>query len=174
MDAPIRSDELYFADIRAVLAHFYRPGDFLILVRQFYEARKCEMCGGKVDIKRCFELRNRRSGEKIVCGRMCIVKYAKVLEEMQEEPRIIFPAKYDREAQRINHIRPETVTVSAEEEAFEEDIAALEQEQQEIFAELRREELLELGLDPDNPDYGELASEGLDPEDVDWDSVDYE
>jgi hypothetical protein len=32
----------------------------------------------------------------------------------------------------------------------------------------------DLGLDPDDPDFGELAAEGLDPDDYDWDSHDYE
>jgi hypothetical protein len=31
-----------------------------------------------------------------------------------------------------------------------------------------------LGLDPDDPDFGELAAEGLDPDEYDWESHDYD
>jgi hypothetical protein len=109
----VRSDERYFADIRAVLKRFYRPGDSLQLVRRFSESRKCQMCGDKVDIHSCFELRNARTGKAIICGRNCIVKYAVVVEAMNETPRIIFPAKYRREAEKINKLRPATVTVES-------------------------------------------------------------
>jgi hypothetical protein len=40
--------------------------------------------------------------------------------------------------------------------------------------EIRREKLLDMGLDPDDSDFGELAPDGLYPEDIDWDSFDYE
>ena len=31
-----------------------------------------------------------------------------------------------------------------------------------------------MGLDSDDPDFGELAAEGLDPDEVDWESHDYD
>lgn len=101
---PVRSDDCYLADIRAVLQYFYQPGDSLALVRSFHDLRmqKCEMCGGKVDIIKSFELRNVRSGKSIICGRKCIVKYAIVLKQMNQTPQILFPEKYRAEAERIN------------------------------------------------------------------------
>jgi hypothetical protein len=115
-DDKVRSDERYFADIRAVLEKFYKAGDSLFLVRVFYEQRKCQMCGDKVDIFKCFELQNARTKNTIICGRNCIVKYAIVVRKMKEVPKIVFPKKYSRDAEKINRIRPNTVDLDLEED----------------------------------------------------------
>jgi hypothetical protein len=110
-DDKVRSDERYFADIRAVLEKFYKAGDTLTLIRRFSETRKCQMCGDKVDIWNCFELQNDRTKQRIVCGRNCIVKYATVVEQMNQQPVIKFPDNLQAEAAKINQLRPNTVTV---------------------------------------------------------------
>jgi len=107
----IRSDEEYYSDIKAVLERFYQPGDSLRLVRKFEQPRKCQMCGDKVDIWKCFELQNQRSGQRLICGRHCIVKYANVLRMMNQEPVIVFPKEYKSDADRINSISRNTVTL---------------------------------------------------------------
>src|SRR5262249_23577126 len=155
-----RSDERYFADIRAALVNFYRPGDALTLTRRFYDARKCEMCGGKVDIRKCFELQNDRTKERIVCGRNCIIKYANVVEQMLEQPVIKFPDKFQAEAAKINLLRPNTVTVLPL-SSFPDFIEDSEEFDEDYEDEEEREMLMDLGLDPYDPDYSELAPHGM-------------
>jgi hypothetical protein len=107
----IRTDEQYFADIRAVLHKFYQPGDKLSLVRFFTEPRKCQMGGKKVDIWNCYELRNERSGERIICGCNCIIKYATVLRLIDQTPVIFFPERFRDHADKINRRLPNTVVI---------------------------------------------------------------
>lgn len=165
----MRSDERYFADIRHAIRNFYRPGDQLRLVRQYRESRKYEMCGGMVDIVNCYDLRNVRSGEIIVCGEKCIARYADVIAQMGQTPTIVFPPEYRDKADKVNQHRRDTVIIEPEpEHAY----PGPEEDQPDEDAE--RAELYEsLGLDPDDPDFGELAAEGLDPDEYDWDSHDY-
>lgn len=150
-----RSDEQYFADIRAVLGKHYQSGDTLTLLRQFRKACKCQMCGDKVDILNCFELRNDRTKKTIVCGRQCIVKYAIVVEHMSQQPIIRFPSKYQTEATKINELRPNTVTVIPLSELL--DFASDEDEECKM--------MMDLGLDPDDPDCSELAPHGMSGDD---------
>jgi hypothetical protein len=107
----VRTDEQYLADIRAVLRRFYRPGDVLYLVRFFNAPQKCQMCGNMVDIWHCYELQNQRSGERIICGCNCIVKYATVLRTMDQAPVILFPDKFREHAEKINKRLPGTVVL---------------------------------------------------------------
>lgn len=37
-----------------------------------------------------------------------------------------------------------------------------------------RDQVYDAGLDPDDPDFGELGAEGTDPDEIDWESEDYE
>jgi hypothetical protein len=117
----VRTDAEYHADIRTVLLKFYQPGDMLYLVRFFKESRKCQMCGGKVPIWNCYELRNERSGERIICGRNCIVKYAVVLRMIGENPAVLFPDKFREHAEEINRRSPQTVLLEPACEASEDD-----------------------------------------------------
>src|SRR5262249_38831926 len=147
MDEPMRrSDERYFADIRAVLERFYQLGDTLTLTRRFFEARKCQMCGDKVDILNCFELQNDRSKERIVCGRNCIVKYATVVEQMNQQPVIKFPDTYQAEAAKINQLRPNTVTVLPL-SSFPDFTDVWDEPDEDYEDEEEREMLIGLGLD---------------------------
>ena len=104
---------ILLADIRALLEKFYRPGDTLRLVRSFKvkEPLKCQMCGDIVSIWNCYELRNKRTGQSIICGCNCIVKYANVVRIMGEVPHIVFPARYHEQAEKINRKRPDTVII---------------------------------------------------------------
>src|SRR5690348_18482929 len=106
-----RTTEQYNADIRAVLDKFWRPGDVLRMVERYNRRTKCEMCGRKVDIYRCFVLENVRTGERIVTGRKCIVKYAGVLAGMRQKAKIFFPQRFRTEADKINAQCPHIVEV---------------------------------------------------------------
>lgn len=91
----MRSNERYFADIRHAIRDFYQPGDQLRLACQYRESRKCEMCGGMVDIVNCYDMRNVRSGKVLVCGAKCIARYAEVIAQMGQTPardRHLYPS----------------------------------------------------------------------------------
>jgi hypothetical protein len=158
----MRTDERYFADIRHAIRDFYRPGDQLRLVRQYRDSRKCQMCGGIVDIFNCYDLQNVRSGQIIVCGEKCIARYGEVIAQMGHTPLISFPAEYKEKAVLVNQHRPETVIV-----------------EQESNMELGEEgwsisELIGQRPRADEPDYEDVLADGLDPDEIDWESHDYE
>jgi hypothetical protein len=117
----VRTDEQYYADIRTVLQKFYQAGDMLYLVRFFKQPRKCQMCGDKVDIWNCYELRNERSGETIICGCNCIVKYATVLRLMDQTPMVLFPERLREHAEKINRKLPGTVVIKPGDEPYPSD-----------------------------------------------------
>src|SRR5438132_321323 len=110
----MRSEEQYFADIRRAIRGFYCPGDQLRLVRQYSELRKCGMCGGVVDIRKCYDLRNVRTGKIIVCGEKCIARYAEVIAQIGRTASIVFPQQYRDKADKVNQHRRGTVIVEEE------------------------------------------------------------
>jgi hypothetical protein len=154
----MRSEKQFFADIRHSIRDFYKPGDQLHLVRHYEvkEARKCEMCGGMVSIFECYDLRNNRTGEVIVCGRRCISRYADVVDQMDQIPSVIFPHEYRDKAQKINQRRQGTVIVEGEPDAdYSEDVMGQ-----------RR--------GADKLTYEDALADGLNPDEIDWESHDYE
>lgn len=124
------------------------------------QTRKCEMCGGIVDIRNCYELENQRSKERVLCGRNCIVKYAIVLKRLGQTPCIVFPSQFRADAVEVNEIRPNTVIVEAVFEADEENWSLSDLIGQRVGA--------------DETDCGDVLADGLDPDEIDWDSCDYE
>jgi hypothetical protein len=159
-----RTDEQYFADIREAIRDFYRPGDRLWLVRYYRESRKCQMCGNFVDITNCYDLRNTRSNQVIVCGERCIARYAEVIAKMGQVPAIVFPPEHGDRAQVVNRRRRNTVTVEAE----------LTCEPQETGENWSLDDLMGQREGADDPDADEALADGLDPDEMDWDSHDYE
>jgi hypothetical protein len=158
----MRSDERYFADIRHAIRDFYRPGDRLRLVRQYTDSRKCEMCGGIVDITNCYDLQNLRTGKLIVCGERCIARYAEVITLMGQAPSIVFPHEYRDKAEKVNQHRRDTVTV-------EDESGPESSEDSWSF-----DDLIGSGPGADDPAYEDALADGLDPEEIDWESHDYE
>jgi hypothetical protein len=168
VDGPKRSAEKYYADIRKVLTGFYQPGDVLTCTNHYQEDSKCQMCGGWVDIRLCYELTNERSKKKIICGSQCIAKYAHVVEQMNQVPVVNFPEQYKNQAALINRLRPNTVTVV--------DVASYEDHYEESedddFDDEERQFYGDLGLDPDDPDFEDLAPHGMEAYDGDDDEDD--
>jgi hypothetical protein len=158
----VRTDEQYFVDIRQAIRNYYRPGDQLRLDRLYREARKCQMCGGMVDILNCYDLRNVRTGEVMVCGERCIARYAEVIAQMGETPSIVFPHQYREKAERVNRHRRDTITV--EDEA----------EPEKSSGNWSLDDLMGQQDGADDPDYEEMLADGLDPDEIDWESHDYE
>jgi hypothetical protein len=169
----MRHTKNYFADFRRAIRDYYHPGDQLRLVRQYREARKCEMCGGMVDIKNCYDLRNLRSGKVIVCGQICIARFADVVVQMGQTPSIVFHQEFHGQAAKINEQPGGTVVVE-----FEEDVEFHEEVEPEEDPASRDEWSLKdlIGQPPraDDLDYEDALAQGLDPDEIDWESHDYE
>ncbi len=158
----MRTEERYFADIRHAIRDFYRPGDRLRLVRQYRESRKCQMCGGIVDITNCYDLQNLRTGKIMVCGEKCIARYAEVVAQMGHTPLISFPPSYQGNAALVNQHRRHTVVVEGESESGWSD------EDWSI------DDLIGQRPGADDLNYDDVLADGLDPDEIDWESHDYE
>ncbi len=91
----LRSEAQYVADIQKVLRALYKPGEVLKLVRVFRNRPRCELCGEVVEIRKCYELENQRSGQRVVSGRHCTVKYELALETLGETPVMVSAAQFD-------------------------------------------------------------------------------
>jgi hypothetical protein len=158
----MRSDEQYFADIRHAIRDFYRPGDKLLLLRHYSESCKCQMCGGTVDITNCYDLQNARTGKIMICGQRCIVRYAEVIAQMGQTPLILFPREYRDQAEKLNQRRSGTVVVESDtNDGWPDD-------------DWSPNDLIGQRAGADGPTYEDALADGLDPDEIDWDSHDFE
>jgi hypothetical protein len=157
----MRTDERYFSDIRHAIRDFYQPGDRLVLVRQYSDQRKCQMCGGIVDIANCYDLQNLRTGNVMVCGEKCIARYAEVIIKMGYTPLISFPPEYKDKAALVNQHRRDTVAV--------EEVGFTRSDDEWTI-----DHLMGQRAGADAPDCGDLVAEGLGSDEIDWESHDYE
>lgn len=100
----------------------------------------------------------------IVCGRLCLVKYAIVIKQINQKPIIRFPDTHQEATDQINKLRPNTVTVIPLSQLL--DLPNDEDGDEE------RETMMDLGLDPYDPGYSELAPHGMNgDEDFDEDNI---
>jgi hypothetical protein len=85
-----------------------------------------------------------------------------------------FPKEFERTANFINQKAPNSARVA------EADVVQMLQRldtstsYQDAETEFKRSMYDDLGLDPDNPNLFDLAPDGLDPRQFDWESYDYE
>jgi hypothetical protein len=115
-----------------------------------------------VDITNCYDLRNTRTGKIIVCGEKCIVRYAEVIAQMGETPLIVFPHQYRNKAERVNQRRRDTVVVDDEPgDEWTDDSWS-------------PDDLIGQRPGADGPNYEDALADGLDPDEIDWESHDYE
>lgn len=148
----------YWNRIARAIKAFSEPGDDLVCVRIAWgPERNCELCG-HFPIKKIHTLKNQRTAEELRIGRECIRHY-KVVHEARfgEQAKILFPQRYEREAQRINSKWPKTVAMLApsQEDDFPQDDGDYFKDQYEF-------------------DIEEMAPEGMGVDEVDWDSFDWD
>jgi hypothetical protein len=154
-------DEAYWATIRTTLNRFCGPTDQLYCPRVFrLEGQTCNMCG-HWPITWNHVLRNARTSEELIVGSECIVNYK---EEMSRSghraPPVIFSSK--GAATYMNRKCPGIAVVvdvaSSGRQAADPEVHEF-YEDHEYAAE--REWLMGLGLDPDDPDFTDLAPHGM-------------
>ncbi len=168
-------DEAYWARIRATLSGFCRPSDQLYCPRVFkLEGQTCRMCG-HWPITWNHVLRNARTSAELVVGSECIVNYKEEMARMGHQvPPVIFrsagAAKY------MNDKCPGIAVVGYVQSTAYDDYADPEVDEfyEDEEEEAEREMLMDLGLDPDDPDFTELAPHGMSGDEGDDEDDDYE
>jgi hypothetical protein len=153
--------EAYWARIRTTLDQFCRPTDQLHCPRVFIlEGQTCKLCG-HWPITWNHVLRNARTGQELIVGSECIVNYKEEMSRLGHQvPPVIF--RSPGAAKYMNRQCPGIAVVgsvwSSEYEAGDPEVHE-SYEDQEYEAE--REWLMELGLDPDDPYFTDLAPHGM-------------
>jgi hypothetical protein len=143
--------EDYWSRIRKRLEEFCNPDDRPVCINVFVnENQTCELCG-HFPIKWNFVLLCIRTNEKLIVGSECIKNYSKVSGK-----NVFFLKPYFEIVGRLNERWSDCAYCDEEEDI------------------LVRENLIDHGLNPDDPDFGELSSEGMHPDEIDWDSFDFE
>lgn len=158
----------YWERVRNTLSTFWSPPQELWCTAIFTrENSTCQMCG-HFPIKWNHVLQNLQSGRELIVGSECIKNY-RVLTDHQ----VIFPKRYRRAANYLNGRWPDCVAIVAS------PLSAYQDYDYETTPRADRDYddtdlYYDLGLDIYEPNYGELAAEGLDPDEIDWDSENFE
>ncbi len=165
----------YWGRIRATLADFCCPGDELRCVRLYWRPNAtCELCGHS-PISFNFVLRNVRTGRRLTVGRHCVYNYKR-----ETGRPVVFPAWCSRAADSLNAKLPGCATVTEPERRPlaqprpHYPVPPPEPYEPADDRDDERELCEELGLDPDDPDFFDLAAEGMHPDEVDWESCDFD
>jgi hypothetical protein len=139
----------YWGRIRGTLSRFCNGDDQLFCMGSFHESGKtCEMCAHR-PISDNNVLLNPRTKSQLLVGNECINNYKLVMEEMGHQVKpIIFRSK--SEADRMNRLYPGIATYGS---------ADVDVESEDETDDL--EALHEMGLDPADPDFADLAPHGM-------------
>jgi hypothetical protein len=158
--------QVYWDRLRATINKFWQPGEELRCTRIYtQDAGTCQMCSHH-PIKWHHVLHNQRTGADLIVGKECINNY-KVVTGAQ----IVFLERLKRAADYLNGRYPDCVLVLSQpvDPYSGPDYDDEPDWDEEIF-----DMYDELELDLDDAEIGEQAAEGLDPDEYDWDSHDYD
>jgi len=155
------SDE-YWKRIRNKIGEIWRPGDVLgcwkIVERPDQE---CQLCG-HAPIRLNHYLTNGRTGQTLVVGSRCIVNYKIAVADLGHELDILYPDKLSGAASRLNAIQSGTAVVD-EDRLRTEILTKWAHEIDELSSRAEGDEPAE-----------DLAPEGMDPDEIDWEAFDFE
>jgi hypothetical protein len=158
--------QAYWDRVRASIAKFRQPGQELRCTNIYtQDAGTCQMCGHH-PIKWHHVLHNQQTDDKMIVGSECINNY-----KLVTGAQIVFPERFKRAAKYLNDRYPDCVVIAPDPVRS---CPELEYRERPGEYDERYEMYDALGLDPQDPDFGELAAEGLDPDEYDWDSHDYD
>jgi len=144
-------DDDYWDRVIETLKSFWQPGDTLRCVHVYRKRDSwCQMCGHS-PITRNFVLRNETTGQTLIVGSECIDNYKTIAGQAIELP----PTGSATEA--FDERYPDCEQVDVSPGPF--DFGRLEDEFDEREPAPRLED---------------LVAEGLDPDEIDWDSQDYD
>jgi hypothetical protein len=152
--------QAYWDRVRVSITKFWSRGQELRCTRIYTEDDgTCQMCGHK-PIKWHHVLRNQQTNDDLIVGRECIKNYKVVTGE-----QIVFPERFRKAADYLNGRYPDCVVIVPEpiptyvgpDYGPELDEGGYG----EVDFEEEREMLMDMGLDPDDPDFSELAPHGM-------------
>jgi hypothetical protein len=149
----------YWKRVRARIAEFWNKGQELRCVRIYTEdGGACQMCGHK-PIKWHHVLHNQQTNRDLIVGSECINNYKVITGE-----QVIFSRRFKKAAEYLNGRYPDCVLVAS---IPDYDYPEYDEEPDED--EYEREMLMAMGLDPDDPDFSELAPHGINGDEDDED-----
>jgi hypothetical protein len=155
----------YWNRVRASIAKFWSSGQELRCARIYTEdGGTCQMCGHK-PIKWHHVLHNQYTHGDLIVGSECINNF-KIVTGQQ----VVFPERFKKAAEYLNGRYPDCVFVTSVP-----DSSGIDYFEELDEDEYDREMLMDMGLDPDDPDFSELAPHGMsgdededDDEEDDW------
>lgn len=182
------TDEEYYGKLQARLREFC-PNDVQLVCNTTFEKpdTTCGLCDTP-GIRHVFVLENPETHERRYVGKECIQNYKKALEMMRRNPQpIAFPPEMKESAASFNQQSPGSAIiddnaegtlepwVTKEEEDRERRLERgldLKEDDREGQDEEEREELMGMGLDPDDPDFENLAPHGMEADGDDDEEID--
>lgn len=151
--------ENYWETITKNLSTFCKPGDQIVCKNIFREeGQVCELCGHS-PITWNHVLVNNMTSEEMIVGSNCVHNFKEGLNKLDIDLNITYPNKYEKIANRINEKYPGTIIVM---DKYGHENRVLDEQDYDPELEM---ELLSLD---------ELAPEGMGPDEIDWDSFDFE
>lgn len=152
----------YWSRVRASIAKFWTSGQELRCARIYtQDDGTCQMCG-HTPIKWHHVPHNQQSNGDLIVGSECINNY-KVITGGQ----VVFPEQFQKAAEYLNGRYPGCVRVASMME-----YSGPDYDEEPDEDEYEREMLMNLGLDPDDPDFSELAPHGMSGDEDDEDDDD--
>jgi hypothetical protein len=162
--------ENYDEIVKLTLGGFCSTRDDVACMSVFSKPNQtCHMCGHH-PITLNFVLYNLDTGEKMVVGSKCVTTYSRFAGRP-----LLFPQEFERAAALLNEKAPNAAVVAQGEllqtlhNLEDRRMPHLDEAQQSM-----RQMYDDLGLDPEAPDFFELAPDDLNPKYFDWESWDYE
>jgi len=141
----------YWNRVRASIAEFWSRGQELQCAGIYTEeGGACQMCGHK-PIKWHHVLHNQQTNRDLIVGSECINNYKVVTGE-----KIVFPERFKKATEYLNARYRDCVLVVP--------VAGYpgpDYREEPDEDEYEREILMDMGLDPNDPDFSELAPHGM-------------
>jgi hypothetical protein len=141
----------YWNKVKGKVNEFWQLNDKILCIKVFKsENQTCQLCGYH-PISWNHVLENKRTLKTLTVGSVCVYKFTKAVKELGHNLKIGYPSRFSPAVELLNKKYPGTAAVD------------------KYFYERENE-----------PDYSEweadryVAPEGLNPDEIDWDSFDYE
>lgn len=143
----------YWNKVKKRVKEFWQPNDKILCVRVFKsEDQTCQLCGYH-PISWNHVLKNRRTLQTLTVGSVCVHKFTKAVKELGHDLTVAYLPNLHPAVKLLNKKYPGTANVDR------------------YFDEKENSPDYEWKW---NEYYKDFAPEGLNPDEIDWDSFDYE
>ena len=141
----------YWNKVKEKVKEFWHSNDQIVCINVFKsDGQTCQLCGYH-PISWNHVLQNRSTLKTLTVGSICVYKFTKVVKELGHDLKIGYPSRLSPAVELLNKKYPGTAIV---------DSYFYKKESEPDYTE-REKELYS-------------APEGLNPDEIDWDSFDYE